>query len=267
MGWLTRRCPRAAHGPEKDEPIYSPGVKPSHRIPPATVHRRVVLGSGLAGALALLAACAPATTAVTPSPSRTAPTDARSGLAALRAGNQRFAQARAEHPNQGIDRQREVTDGQDPFAIVLTCADSRLAPELVFDQGLGDLFTIRVAGNVVDSAVLGSIEYAALHLATPLVVVLGHEKCGAVAAAIDVSAGAATPEGEVASIVSRIMPAVEQARAEGAADLLESAVRINASHCAEQIATAPPLVDAVTSKALTVVPAYYSLDTARVTFI
>lgn len=241
-------------------------MNPFDRISPVTVPRRVVLSSGVAGALAVLTACAPVTTAAAPAPSRTAPSDAKSGLAELRAGNDRFVQSEMEHPNQDVDRRVTVASAQAPFAIIVTCADSRLPPELVFDQGLGDLFTVRVAGNVVDSAVLGSIEYAVEHLGTPLVVVMGHEKCGAVAAAVDVVDGAAPPSGEVASIVQQIVPAVEQAHAEGATDVLDAAVRINASRSADQIAAAHELADHVQSGALTIATAYYSLDEGRVTF-
>jgi carbonic anhydrase len=98
------------------------------------------------------------------------------------AGNQRYVQHKEEHPDQSPARRSELEAGQHPFAVILGCADSQVSPELLFDQGLGDLFVIRVAGNIVDDAVLGSIEYAVEHLGTKLIMVTGHEKCAAVSA-------------------------------------------------------------------------------------
>src|SRR5438105_3680928 len=106
-------------------------------------------------------------------------------LQRLKDGNARFAADKPNKRDVGADKRKELAKGQHPFAIVLTCADSRVAPELLFDAGLGELFVLRVAGNIADPAVVGSIEYAVEHLHTPLIVVLGHESCGAVAAALD----------------------------------------------------------------------------------
>src|SRR5438105_3479472 len=103
----------------------------------------------------------------------------------LKDGNGRFAADKPAARKTDAKRRAELAAGQHPFAVVLTCADSRVAPELVFDAGLGELFVLRVAGNIADPAVVGSIEYAVEHLHTPLIVVLGHESCGAVAAALD----------------------------------------------------------------------------------
>lgn len=102
------------------------------------------------------------------------------GLAALVEGNRRYQAQRLTHPHQNAARRAALAAGQHPFAAVLSCADSRVPPEIVFDQGLGDLFVVRVAGNITDDVVLGSLEYAVEHLHVPLVVVLGHYKCGAV---------------------------------------------------------------------------------------
>ncbi len=112
-----------------------------------------------------------------------APT-ADGALKLLKDGNDRFAQDKLAPRNIGADRRAVLAKGQKPFAVVLACADSRVAPELIFDQGLGDLFVLRVAGNLTDPLILGSIEYAVEHLHSPLIVVLGHEKCGAVDAAL-----------------------------------------------------------------------------------
>jgi carbonic anhydrase len=113
-----------------------------------------------------------------------APATPDGAIKLLKEGNARFAQGKLAPRDIGAARRALLAKGQNPFALVLTCADSRVAPELIFDQGLGDLFVLRVAGNVTDAFILGSIEYAVEHLHTPLVVVLGHENCGAVAAAL-----------------------------------------------------------------------------------
>ena len=108
---------------------------------------------------------------------------ATEALARLKAGNARFVAGKLEHPRQTAARRTELATSQHPFAVVLACADSRTSPGLLFDEGLGDVFVVRVAGNVLNNELLGSIEYAVEHLGTQLVVVLGHERCGAVAAA------------------------------------------------------------------------------------
>ena len=113
--------------------------------------------------------------------------DGDAALARLLEGNARYVESRAARPDQTPERRAEVATVQHPFALVLGCADSRVPPEIVFDQGLGDLFVIRVAGNVLDDQVLASIEYGVEHLHIPLVIVLGHERCGAVVATIDAS--------------------------------------------------------------------------------
>src|SRR6476659_6238287 len=113
------------------------------------------------------------------------PPSAEVVLRELKAGNDHHVTKRYQHPHQSAARQRELAAGQAPHAIVLSCADSRVTPEIILDQGLGDLFDIRVAGNVASDTELASIEYAAAHLHTPLVVVLGHQKCGAVTAAAE----------------------------------------------------------------------------------
>ena len=118
----------------------------------------------------------------------------------LKAGNNRFAAEMLEKNDLGAARRQELAGGQKPFAIVLTCADSRLTPEFIFNQGLGDLFVVRVAGNIADPFVLGSIEYAVEHLHVPLIVLLGHEKCGAVAAAL----GEEKPAGNLGKLVGEV---------------------------------------------------------------
>lgn len=126
----------------------------------------------------------------------------------LLAGNQRFVSGEVKHPNQDAERRADLASGQNPFATLFGCGDSRLAAEVIFDQGLGDMFVVRTAGHVVESAVLGSIEYAVVELGTPLVVVLGHDSCGAVTAAKDSLEKGELPGGYIRNLVEPILPSV-----------------------------------------------------------
>src|SRR5262249_5980473 len=157
----------------------------------------------------------------------------------------------------------ELTSGQHPHAAVLACADSRVAPEIVFDQGLGDLFTIRVAGNIATEGVMASLEYAAEHLHVPVVVVLGHQKCGGVTAAVE---GNPRP-GHMGAIVREIKPAVDKARGMPG-DLVANAVRTNVQLVVEQLRQSKPiLAEMVDKHELRVVGGVYSLDTGRVEWL
>ena len=152
---------------------------------------------------------------------------------------------------------------QHPFAVVLSCADSRVVPELIFDQGLGDLFVIRVAGNIAKDKVLGSIEYAVKFLGTKLIIVLGHENCGAVGASL----GNEDPGGHIGAIIEKIKPAVYMAkRLEG--DHLTNSIQVNAQLVSEEIKDSQPILSqSVKNDGVEVVPAYYELSTGYVKFI
>lgn len=174
-------------------------------------------------------------------------------------GNARFVAGRTMHPNQARERRAALVAGQKPFAIVLTCADSRVAPEIYFDQGLGDIFVLRNAGNIINEHMLGSIEYAVEHLGAGLIVVVGHTKCGAVAATV---AGGEVP-GHIGSIVKAIQPAAGAAY--GAADAVGAAVRANARYVAELIRSSQPiLAPEVHESRVQVVAAVYDLATGKV---
>jgi carbonic anhydrase len=134
---------------------------------------------------------------------------------ALSEGNDRFVAGTPEHPSQSIQHRASLADGQKPTAVVFGCADSRVAAEIIFDQGLGDMFVVRTAGHVIDSAVLGSIEYAVTVLNVPLIVVLGHDSCGAVKATLSAIDDGMVPGGYVRDIVERITPTVLQGRHAG----------------------------------------------------
>ena len=184
-------------------------------------------------------------------------------LRELKAGNEHHVAKRYQHPHQTAARQKELSSGQAPHAIILSCADSRVAPEIILDQGLGDLFDVRVAGNVASDTELASIEYAAEHLHTPLVVVMGHQMCGAVTAA---AKGGDAP-GHLPTLLALIRPAVEQARSQPG-DLIDNAVRANVEHVVQQIRTSKPVLAELTEhKTLTVVGAVYSLNTGKVAWL
>lgn len=183
-------------------------------------------------------------------------------LRELVTGNQRYFVARAAHPHQALERRRELAAGQHPFAAILGCADSRVPPELVFDQGLGDLFVVRVAGNVVDDVVMGSLEYAVDHLGVPLVVVLGHSKCGAVTSAV--KGGAA--HGHVAALLAALQPAVERT-AGRSGEPVHNAVRANVDLGLERLrAGSALLAGRLQTGALKVAGALYEVDSGAVTF-
>jgi carbonic anhydrase len=188
---------------------------------------------------------------------------AETALAELKEGNRHHVQHRYTHPHETPTRQKSLISGQHPHAMILGCADSRVPPEIIFDQGLGDLFAIRVAGNITDDAVLASIEYAAEHLHTPLLVVMGHGSCGAVTAATE----AGVPPGHLSALVGPIRPAVEKARGMPG-DLVANAVRLNVEMVVAQIRDSAPLLnEMVKSGRLRVVGAVYSLENGEVTWL
>jgi carbonic anhydrase len=165
---------------------------------------------------------------------------------------------------EAAKQRAELTKSQHPFAIILSCSDSRVPPEIVFDQGLGDLFVIRVAGNVIDDHSLGSIEYAVDHLAVRLIVVLGHQRCGAVKAAKDTIAAKTEAPAHIQSLVTAIRPAVEAT----VDDDLEATVKANVKDVGQALrSSAPILKSKVDSGEIRVVNAYYSLDSGSVTFL
>jgi carbonic anhydrase len=145
-------------------------------------------------------------------------------LQLLKEGNERFLAGHSEHKNSGEKRRLELVEGQHPFAVVVTCADSRVPPELIFDRGLGDVFVLRVAGNIADPYILGSIEYAVEHLHVPLVVVMGHDHCGAVAAAL----APKKPGGDLGMLISNVFVGDHLPKATEA--MQSAAVRNNVLH-------------------------------------
>jgi carbonic anhydrase len=184
-------------------------------------------------------------------------------LKLLVAGNQRYVKARLQHPNQTSSRRVETAKAQHPFAVILSCADSRVPPEIVFDQGIGDLFVLRVAGNIDDDAITGSIEYGVAKLGARLIVVLGHERCGAVDAALK---GGELP-GHIGTLVEAIKPALKAASALPG-DKLDNAVKENVKQTVSHLKSSEPmLAGMVKSGQVKVVGARYDLDTGVVTLV
>lgn len=194
-------------------------------------------------------------------------------LERLRAGNRRFVAGLQDEGTKSHHLRRKLTaEAQNPFAVILGCSDSRVPAEIVFDQGLGDLFVIRVAGNIVAPSQIGSVEFAVSNFGTPLVVVLGHSRCGAVLATLDYlrDPGEKNHTDNSRSIVERIRPAIENVVEPGVADdqLAEAAVRANVMASVEQLRQGSTLLQRLVSEQkLVVVGAEYSLETALVEFL
>ncbi len=182
-------------------------------------------------------------------------------LQKLKEGNIRFSTNHPLYPHQEEARKISVVHGQKPFAIILSCADSRVPPELIFDQGIGDIFVVRAAGNVAGPIELDSIEFAANHLQAPLIVVMGHQHCGAVKA---VMANQATFY-DIENIAPFIQNAVSQVRG-FPGDTLECAVIANAINVADNLFASPVLAKLVSEQKLRIIPAYYDLATGKVVF-
>ena len=188
---------------------------------------------------------------------------ADSAIAELKFGNQHHVQHRYQHPHETALRQHELASGQHPHAEILSCADSRVPPEIIFDQGLGDLFVVRVAGNVASDVEVGSLEYGAEHLHIPLLVVLGHEQCGAVTAAVQ----GGPFEGQINALVNLIKPAVEKSRGLPG-DPVANAVRTNVAMVVKELRSSTPILsELVTHHKLKIVGAVYSLQTGLVTWL
>ena len=175
-------------------------------------------------------------------------------------GNKRFTLSKQSRPNQNKERRQELAKGQKPFAVIVGCSDSRVPPEIIFDQGLGDLFVIRVAGNIVDDVGLGSIEYAVDHLGTQLIVVLGHSKCGAVTAALQ----GGTPHGHVGNIMEAIKPAIDVAK-DLPGNLTDNTIKANARLVASQIQSSQPILSELAHlDRIAIVSAYYDIENGEV---
>ncbi|MBD2357746.1 carbonic anhydrase [Tolypothrix sp. FACHB-123] len=177
-------------------------------------------------------------------------------------GNQRFVQHQPQYPDQSAARLQQVAQAQHPFATILSCADSRVAPEILFDQGIGDIFDVRIAGNIATPEARGSIEYAVTLLGSPLLMVLGHERCGAVTAAVQNE----TLLGDISTFVKAIKPAVARVKNQPG-DAVDNAVVANVQYQIERLKRSPLLSDRLKSGKFKIVGGRYDLDTGKVTII
>ncbi|WP_075734792.1 carbonic anhydrase [Streptomyces acidiscabies] len=224
-------------------------------------NRRAFLTATTVGALATAPAAAATRTPRRSRPLRTGPpTTAAAALAELLAGNKRYAEGRSSHPHEDRRLRHTLAGAQHPYAIVLGCIDSRVPPELIFDQGLGDVLCIRTAGPVLDEAVLGSIQYGVTELGIPLVLVLGHERCGAIAATLDhLRTGDEVP-GHLELLVEEITPAAHRTRA-NPGDWAEHTMTAHTTWVRDAIRTDPAFAEAQ------VTAARFDLDTGLVSLL
>lgn len=235
--------------------------------------------TGAAAAGVVLSSCTAAPTTSAPQPATPTPTPTEApatsdvpanptpeqALALLKNGNARYAAARPEPINESVERRAEVATGQSPFATIVSCVDSRVPPELVFDRGLGDLFVVRSAGQVLDKAIVGSVEYGMDHLHIPLIVVAGHSACGAVTAAVEASASGGHAPGDIAYLVEEITPAVEAVKAQGG-DTVALAIAEQARSVAKELSENAIIAQAIADGKVKVVSAVYDLASGKVDF-
>ncbi|MEH2439280.1 carbonic anhydrase [Nostoc sp.] len=183
-------------------------------------------------------------------------------LQKLMEGNQRFIQHHPQYPDQSALRLKEVAQAQHPFATILSCADSRVPAEIVFDQGIGDIFDVRIAGNIATHEAIGSIEYAVVLLGSPLLMVMGHERCGAVTAAVQKE----SLLGDISTFVKAIKPALKKVK-DQPGDAVENAVVANVKYQIERLQKSKLLTEQVRSGKLKIVGGRYDLDTGEISII
>ena len=188
---------------------------------------------------------------------------AKEALEKLKEGNKRFVELRQKHPDEDKKRREEMLKGQHPFVVILSCSDSRVPPELIFDQGLGDIFEIRNAGNVLDDHVIGSIEYAVMHCGVKLIVIMGHQDCGAIAATLS----GVSETKYIKSLEDSIQPAVEDCKEKGLEIISDNVVKAHVRQDIEELMSQDvELVKYMKKHKVKIVPAYYHLDSGVVDF-
>ncbi len=186
---------------------------------------------------------------------------------ALKEGNERFVAGRPQHPSQSVEHRASLAGGQKPTAVVFGCADSRVAAELIFDQGLGDMFVVRTAGQAIDSAVLGSIEFAVTVLDVPLIVVLGHDSCGAVKAALAAINEGSIPGGFVRDVVERVAPSILMGRRDGLSRVDEFEERHVRETIAQLVSRSSAIAERIGEGTLAVAGATYHLADGRAALV
>lgn len=255
-GWVTASTKKAAtHSTRSTKSSHSKRRSSSHKTSSSKAHTTTASHKTSGGHMVLASHAAPVANSVKIYPPFVTPKDA---FWKLEEGNARFVSGMTERPRADAARRAEVAKKQHPYAVIVTCSDSRLSPELIFDQGLGDLFVVRVAGNTIDKVALGSIEYALEHLDAHLVVVMGHERCGAVDAAMK---GGHAP-GSIGAVVDPILAAIKGKKTLD--DAVESNVKLVAARLAKGDALMKELLHTGEFK---IVGARYDLDSGKVTWI
>ena len=196
------------------------------------------------------------------------PSNANEALLRLKNGNQRFVDDKPRHAHENPSWRSLLIESQKPFATVVGCSDSRVPPELIFDVGFGDLFTIRLAGNIIAEDVIGSLQYAVAHLHTPLVVIMGHEGCGAVAATVEEILHKTKERKHIESLIKSIKPGLQKLDLKLEHDtLMRSAVEANVRWSMRELLALPEAKLAVKEKRVTLIGAIYELNTGRVRFL
>lgn len=227
--------------------------------------RRFVLTGGLTAAAALLSGCSakstPKRTTAAPEPRPSTPDGAYSRLLE---GNKRWVSGSLNHPDRDPDRRELVAQAQDPYGVILACIDSRVPPELLFDTGLGDLFVLRTGGQVVGPVVTGSVEFGPMTAGTPLILVLGHQRCGAIDASYKALRDGAPLPGNLQAIAKALVPAYELTVKDPGADPVDTMIRNQIKVTADELRANADLAPLVAKGSLAVVGAYYSLDTGGV---
>jgi len=185
-------------------------------------------------------------------------------LKLLKAGNERFQSDKLLQVYLSSSKRKSLVNGQNPCAVIITCSDSRVPPELIFNQGLGDLFVIRVAGNVIDKIELGSMEYAVAHLKTPLIVVMGHENCGAVEAAV--KENGEKVHGNIGAIINKIEPSVQKAKSKNlfGKELIEEATNENIINSSDELKKSKIIKEEIKKGNVKIVEAKYMLKSGKV---
>jgi carbonic anhydrase len=201
-------------------------------------------------------------------PRRSRPWTAAEALARLKAGHRRFVRGQARFPTVQKEVLASLARGQHPFATIIGCSDSRVPPELVFDAGFGELFIVRVAGNVISPEVMGTLQYAAVHLRTPVFVVLGHEGCGAVQAALAARTGLRRERSRIALLIDRILPGLQDLDDRlPPGQQLTAAVEANVRWSMRQLLDTPEGRERMAEGVLKLFGAVYELETGRVRFL
>jgi carbonic anhydrase len=185
----------------------------------------------------------------------------------LQEGNARFVASDVSHPNQDASRRTALVNNQNPFAVIFGCSDSRLAAEIIFDLGLGDVFVVRTAGQVIDDAVLGSLEYSVSVLGVPLIVILGHDSCGAVTATVNAVETGEMPVGFIRDLVERITPSVLTARRAGITDINTTVIEHTKQTSGRLVDSSRVIAEAVENGSVAVIGVSYRLDEGKAVLV